>query len=159
MTLKREIKQRIVDLANHTTKSQREIALDLGISRWAVQTTLRIWNETGSLEDHKDEVRHRPQKLSDREEKCVVRQSVKNPQMTAKEVQQSSCPAAKTVSVRTVQRILSKGGRKAYRPRKVPFLTKMKRQRRFEWAKQMENVETEFDEVSLDRVGHQNELC
>ena len=73
MTLSRDIKQRIVTLVEHTSKSLREIALELSISRSAVQKTLAVWRETGSVEEHKEESRGRKEKLTAREKKNCPR--------------------------------------------------------------------------------------
>lgn len=51
MGLSPELKQRIIDLAEHTSKSQRQIARDLEISHTAVQKTLSTWREMGSLDN------------------------------------------------------------------------------------------------------------
>ena len=52
MTFSREVKQQIVTLHQHTPKSQRETATELGISRKAVQKAIGQWEETASLENH-----------------------------------------------------------------------------------------------------------
>ena len=49
MTFSREVKQQIVTLHQHTSKSQREIATELGIFRKAVEKAIDQCEETGSL--------------------------------------------------------------------------------------------------------------
>lgn len=73
----------------------------------------------------------------------IVRESTKDPRKTAKEVQQVSGQAAKFVSVRTIQRVLVAGGKLAYRPRKIPALTKPLKNRRVLWS-------TMVNDMSLD---------
>lgn len=63
MTLSREIKQKIITLTEHTSKSQRQIAEELGVSRFTVQKTVSLWRETGSVEVEKVETRGRKKNL------------------------------------------------------------------------------------------------
>lgn len=140
MTLSRGIKQKIVTLAEHTSKSQREIANELSISRYAVQTTLRLWRETSSVDDDQEERRGRKPKLTAREKKMIVRESTKDPKKTAREIQQVSGQTVKTVSLRTVQRVLQESGKIAYRPRKIPALTKSLKIRRFQWSNEVKDM-------------------
>lgn len=138
MTLSREMKQQIISLSKHTSKSGREIARDLGITHWSVQKTLKVYEETGSLDEHKEEKRGRRKKLTAADERLIVIQSKKDPKKTAREIQASSGPAVQDASVRTVQRTLVRCGRFAYRPVKVPELTKVQKLKRFTWAKTFE---------------------
>ena len=102
MTLSGEVKIQIVSLAQRTSKNQCQIASELGISRYSVQQTLKIFNETGSVEEHEPVNRGRKSKLSDREKSI--------PKSSAKEVRKSAGPSYENISVRTVQRVLVEGG-------------------------------------------------
>jgi transposase len=143
MTLLRETKQRIVDLATHTSKSYREIGLEVGVHHKTVQRIMKIWEETGSLEDHREDHRGGRNKLDERTQRIIARESRKNPKRTAKEIQAAAGPVAKDVSLRTVQRCLVKRGRKAYRPVRTPCLSKRHRQARFKWANEVKYMSTE----------------
>ena len=79
MGLSPELKQRIIDLAEHTSKSQRQIARDLEISHTAVQKTLSTWREMGSLDNPQIKKRGQKSKLSARTKKLIQRESVKDP--------------------------------------------------------------------------------
>ena len=87
MTLSREVKLQIVALREHTTKSRRQIAKDLGISEGSVRNTLKTWRETESLEGHQKETRGRKPVLTIQDNRAIVRESKKDPMKTAREVQ------------------------------------------------------------------------
>jgi len=93
MTLSGEVKITVVSLAQQTSKNQCQIASELGILRYSVQQTLKVFNETGSVEEHEPENRGRKSKLSDRENIIPVRESKKNPKSSAKEVRKSAGPS------------------------------------------------------------------
>ena len=135
MTLSGEVTIQIVSLAQQTSKNQCQIASELGILRCSVQQPLKVFNETGSVEEHEPENRGRKSKLSDREKSILVRESKKNPKSSAKEVRKSAGPSYENISVRTVQRVLVESVGLAYRPQKVPQLTNHQKRRRYEWSR------------------------
>ena len=97
------MKQQIVTLHEHTSKSQRETGRELGDSHTLFQKTLKIWPETGSPEEHNEGNRGRKVKLTDRGKKLLVWKSVKDPRKTVREVQEAVGSDARTVSIRTIQ--------------------------------------------------------
>ena len=78
--------------------------------------------------------------MSDRDVRKLPIEAKKDPQKTARELQQQAGPSTQAVSVRTIQRVRENSVIKSYRPRKVPFLTKIQRLRRFHLAKEMTRV-------------------
>lgn len=149
MTLSREVKQRIIDLAQHTSKSQREIARELNIHHKTVQRILSVWHDTGSLEEVKKENRGRKSKIDCRTGRLLARESKKNPQSCARQIQVAAGPAAREISLRTVQRCLKKLDRRAYRPIKVPCLNKQQCLARLNLARELSQLSTEdFKEVN-----------
>ena len=83
-------------------------------------------------------------KLSPRTKLKIVRESVKDPRKTAREVQKAVGAEARTVSLRTIQRCLVDGGRICYRPIKAPQLTKIHKTRRLCWEN--ERLSMSFEE-------------
>ena len=150
MTISREIKAQMITLHEHTSKTQREIADELLVSQTLVARTIQIWMETGSLEEHKEDTRGNKWKLCDRDVRKLCIEAKKDPQKSARELQQEAGPSVQAVHVRTLQRYLNKSGIKSYRPQKMPFHTNLQFQRRLHWAKERVNVSEDFwDEVSL----------
>lgn len=72
-----------------------------------------------------------------------------NPQSCARQIQVAAGPAAREISLRTVQRCLKKMDRRAYRPIKVPCLNKRQCLARLNLARELSQLSTEdFKEVN-----------
>lgn len=150
MTISREVKAQIITLHRHTSKNQREIATELNISQTTVSKVIKIWSETGSIEDHSEDQRGPKYKLDAREVRKLRVEAKKDPRRSAREIQAAAGPVAQTLSVRTIQRYLHRDGLKSYRPQKVAYLTDIQKKRRLSWAKDMKNMAEDFwDEVSF----------
>lgn len=134
MTVPRDVKIQVVTLRNHTSKSQRTIARELGIARHTVASILKLYDETGSVENHGHDRRGRQEKLMERTRRRIVIESKKDPRKTAREIQQEVGGDALNVGIRTIQRILIEEGRKSYRPIKGINLTAAHKQKRLSWA-------------------------
>jgi transposase len=148
MTLSRDVKQQIVTLSQHTTKSKREIARDVGVSEGIVRLTLKTWDETGSLEKHGEGRSGCKPKMTNRDVRKLVIESKKDPKKSARDLQQCLADAGAGISLRTIQRNLLKGGRKVYRPIKTPIISKANGVKRLLWAQQMKDVtEEEWEKV------------
>lgn len=132
-------RHQILALHQHTSKSNRQIATDLNISRRCVDKILKKWRESGSLSaDRSGKCGRRP-KLSIRDKAVIVRECKKDPTKTARQIQRSAGGIALSVSLRCVQRILHQYGLVPYRPVPVPLLNRTKKHNRWLWAQQYEN--------------------
>ena len=131
-------RERVVALHLHTTKSQRQIAEDIGISQNAVGLIIRHFEETGQTSTQRKGNCGRKSKLTPREKKMVVRESVKNPRLSSGELKLAAGQIGSRISTRTVRRILCEAGRRA------PQLDKPKRKRRKQWATEYRNHSMEF---------------
>lgn len=123
MPVSQAIRNQIIALKMHTSKSDREISEDLSIDH---RTVARIWNkyqETGSIRPYQGVKMGKPCKLSVREKALIVREAKKDPKASAEEVKNAVGEVGRKVSTRTVKRIISAGGLKAYRPVRKPLLT------------------------------------
>jgi transposase len=137
-------RERIIALRLHTSKSQREIAADVGVSQNAVSLITRAYDETGSTRTRRLGRCGRKSKLSVREKTLLVRESKKNPRLSASEVQMAAGSIGKKVSLPTVKRVLHDAGRRAYRPIRAPKLDAVKRGRRLKWAMEYKHLSMDF---------------
>jgi transposase len=128
-------RERIIALHLHTSKTQRQIANDLGVSQNVVSLIIRRFQATGSTTTKRKGHCGRKCKLTDREKKMVLRESKKNPRLTAAEIKHTSADIGAKVSVTTIKRILLESGRRAHRPIRAPQLDTTKRVRRRQWAR------------------------
>lgn len=111
--------------------SQREIAKKLKISRCAVQTALK--NFDNGLH-YKDKLRcGRPRKSDERDDRALVRLSERNPFKTAKELRQEWI--SPLLSKTTVRRRLAKAGLHGRIAVRKPFINEANRIKRLSFAK------------------------
>lgn len=134
--LNNEIRQLIL-INKNKGKSNRHIARDLGCSEKAVRDTIKRVQATGSVEDRPRT--GRPSKTSLRERRMIVRNSLKNRQMTSTQLAAQHNLTGQTLSKRTVQRILNKYGLFGRIARKKPFINAKNRVKRLKWAKKHRN--------------------
>jgi hypothetical protein len=126
----------------------REIARDVGVSEGIVRFTLKTWEETGSLERHGEHRSGAKPKMSTTDIRKLVIESKKDPKKSARDLQQCIGDVGAAVSVRTIQRNLLRGGRKAYRPIKTPIISKANIAKRLLWAHQMKDMSAdEWEQV------------
>lgn len=126
------LRLQIITLHKHTEKSVTEIAKDLKISHSIVSRTISRFRETGDYTT-KYENCGRSQIFDERDKRRMKNVSVKNPRLTAEEIQ-IEIGAQGDCSLRTVQRTLSEAGIKAVKPYRRPFITEKQARARFEWA-------------------------
>jgi transposase len=138
------IREQIIALYQHTSKSQREIASDLGISQNGVGLIIRHFEAKGNTTTNRKGHCGRKTKLTHREKVLLVRESKKNPMLTARQVKIASGEVGQKVSVNTVKRVLNKFGRRAYRPQRMPRLDTRKRVQRAQWAKLHRELNMDF---------------
>lgn len=138
------IREQVISLHQHTTKTQQEIADDLGISQNAVSGIIRRFIATGSSATNRAGRCGRKRKFDKRSASRLARISKKFPRMTARQVNNESGNLAGEVSLRTVQRTLVSMGRFARRPIRAPLLTLSKRVTRCHWACDYRHYGMEF---------------
>jgi transposase len=128
----------------HSSKSQREIAADLGISQNAVGLIIRRFNETGESGTHRKGRCGRKQLLNNREKRVIIRECRKNPSISAGEVKTAVREIGEKVSISTIKKTLREGGLRVYRPLKMPYLDTRKRVSRRRWSSQFKDKPQEF---------------
>lgn len=114
--------------------SQLEISKKMKISRCAVQTTIRRYQNTSSLKSlHRS---GRPRKSGCREDRILIREALKDRKKTSSELASSfsECVGAE-ISARTVRRRLVAAGLKGCKARKKPLLSVKNKSKRLFWAK------------------------
>jgi IS30 family transposase len=137
-------REQVIALSKHTSKTHREIASDLGMCHSTVTRIINHYHQTGSVKTlRKGKCGPKP-KVGKTCSRYLVRESVKDPRKTAREIHLSSGQSAPNVCLRTIQRILKKGGRQCFRPRKVHKLDQSKKQRRWDWAKRHVHMNQEL---------------
>jgi transposase len=129
------LRERVIALSQHTSKTHREIAEDLQMCQSTVTRIISHYRCTGSTETSRRGCCGRRSKLCDRDKRSLIQESIKNPQKTARELQVSVGEPVRNISIATVKRVLRDGGRRCYRPRKVHKLDKEKMVKRYDWAK------------------------
>jgi transposase len=142
--ISRDKREHIVALHLHTSKSQRQIAEDIGVSQNAVGLIIRHFQKTGQTSTQRKGNCGRKSKLSPREKKMVIRESVKNPRLSSGELKTATNEIGSRISSRTIRRILCEAGRRAHRPVRAPQLDASKRRRRKQWATEHRHHPMEF---------------
>jgi len=124
----------IVALVKHTNHSMREIGR---ISDVSDRTVRRIAISLGKKNENNDNHRGncgRKRKTSDRMDRKIVKEAVKNRRATSLEIQKAITSAGQTISISTIRRRLYESGLKCRRPAKRPFLTTRMHSKRLTWA-------------------------
>ena len=119
----------------HTSKSNREIARDLGKNDKTVGNILKKWTQTGSIKPYDGAKMGKKKKLTKREETMIVREAKRDPKASSREIKEAAGTVGQKISTSTVRRILLTNGLKSYRPVKKPLLTKIHIKKRLEWAR------------------------
>lgn len=135
MPISEEVRNKIIALKQHTSKSNREIARDLGLNDKTVGNILKKWEQTGSIKSYEGAKMGKKPRLSKRENAVIVREAKRDPKASSREIKEAAGPVGQKVSTTTVRRILLANGLKSYRPVKKPLLTKMHIKKRLEWAR------------------------
>lgn len=142
--ISQSVRDEIIGLHCHTSKTFREIADDVGVSVNAVGLIIKRYEESGDREPARKGRCGRKPILSEREKIIMARESKKNPQLTSSAVKLEAGSVGEKVSLRTTQRVLSQMGRKAYRPVQVPQLDSAKRAGRLQWARVHASLNMDF---------------
>jgi transposase len=112
----------IIALSRHTSKTHREIAIDLNVSQSSVTKIINLHKSTGGTTVR--ERSGRPRITSETTDRMMRREVVKDPFITPKQIQQNLASHLEKVSLRTIRRRLqAKYGMTARKPLKKPLLT------------------------------------
>jgi transposase len=132
--LSKEVKAQIIALHQHTVKTTRQIAEDLGLSKSTVARIIKQYDDTGSYESHRDNC-HRPRKTNERDDRVLIRLSKENPKASSSTLAEDlDAFHGIHIDASTVRRRLLENDRPAYRPIKCQILTPDMKKRRYEWA-------------------------
>ena len=75
-----------------TSKSNREIACDLGLNDKTVGNILNKWTETGSIKPYDGAKMGKKPKLTKREKTIIVREAKKDPKASSREIKEAAGP-------------------------------------------------------------------
>lgn len=124
-------------------KSLSEIGEIISRSRYTVRSIINRFKDSKSLTSCRRS--GRPKKLTNKEERSVVNCIKKNPRTTSSELAAGICEQfGKTVSTKTVRNIIHKAGYFSRIPRPKPFISKVNKAKRLEFANRYVNKETDF---------------
>ncbi len=124
-------RSKIVTLHEHTAKTQREIAAEVGVNQSTVARIISRYAETGSFSPTRKN-RCGRKKMTLRDERLLLQENRLNPRMTSNEHRVSR---NLDVSSRTVRWVLSKHGRISRKPMCKQLLTEPMKKKRLSWAK------------------------
>jgi transposase len=142
--LDQSIRERVIALHQHTSKSHRDIANDLGLCQSTVTRLINRYQRLGTTATSRHKRCGRKSKLTTHDKRLLIRESVKDPTKTAQEIQKAVGNSVLNVSKRSIQRVLIAGGRKCYRPKKVHMLDQVKILRRYNWARRHSHKTQDF---------------
>jgi transposase len=149
-----EVKRReIVNLHLTNLFSNRAISDIVNVPRRTVDRMVRLWRETGNVASRRLGRPPTNHTLSERTERALVRRSVVDPRLTARQIRNQQGGDTLNVSVRTIQRVLQRHGRIAYRPTAAPALNSQRKRTRLEWARRYKDWTSEdWSKVSFEAV-------
>lgn len=129
-----DIRSRIVALANHSSKTHREIATIFKICHTTVTRIINLERNTGSVVARKRS--GRPKATSQRTDSLIRREVIKDPFISAANIKRNLVPLCNNVTLRTIQtRLANKFNMPARRPAKKPMITTKMRKSRIEFCK------------------------
>ena len=153
------VREKIITLSQHTSKTVREIAVLTGVHYSTVSRIVSKFNDTGSTKPSRKGRSGRKSVTTAREKRMIISQSKIDPRLTANDLRIRTNVNA---SNRTVRRILTKVGRFARRPLKKQLLTAAMKKKRLQWAKEYRHWGVEqwrkvlfSDETHFFVQGHQ----
>lgn len=134
MSEENAVRNQIITLSQHTSKSNREIARDLSVSHTLVNKVVRQYQNEGAKETKRQGNCGRKEKLTERDRSAIVREVKKNPHASSGEIQREISGAAASVSTRTIRRVLNEEGIVTYKPLRKPCLTNAHKSKRLQWG-------------------------
>lgn len=132
-----ETRVRITELRKEGL-SYRAIAKKFNLTHPAVIYIVKKYEKTALIENKPR--KGRPQKLTVREKRNVIRTSLKSPFTTAVDLaKQVATESGKTISSRTIQNVLMEANLYGRIARKKPYISEVNRKKRLEFAKEHVN--------------------
>ncbi|XP_065654908.1 uncharacterized protein LOC136081514 [Hydra vulgaris] len=121
---------------NKSGLSNQEIGRQLEISECSVRTTLKNYNEFGTVEDKSRS--GRPKKMSERDENKAIMLARRNPNINIAEIASdlNTALGAHQVSRSTISKLLKKKLLKSYLATKKPLLSIKDRHKQRKWCKE-----------------------
>ena len=138
--LTENIRNNIITLYQNN-KSQRNIAVQLGISKTGVQHTIKRYQLHKSIEDLPRS--GRPTIINEREARCLTRISKLHPKFTSRQLR-SEIPSFHNTSLTTVKLILRKYGLFGRIAARKPKLNKKQIKNRLVWCRSYIKCDSEF---------------
>lgn len=133
MDTPKAIREQLIRLSEEG-KSQRNIANCLGMNQPTVSRILKHYKSTGSILPARKGTCGRKRALNDQQSRKLIRDSVKNPTHTARQLQSNGNSRCQALTVRTIRNYLTRFGRLARRPRKNALLNSKQRRCRYLWC-------------------------
>ena len=122
-------------LSEHTTKKQREIALEYGVSQQAVSRIIKQYKETGSTATTKRS--GRPRKTTSRTDALIRQAVLKNSFASSAELKATVGDGVAGLSTRTIRhRLSSEFKMVARQASRKPLITRAARIKRLHWCRQ-----------------------
>jgi len=115
---------KIITLSEHTSMTQRQIALECSLSVGAVKRIIRQQSETGSISPRRKVRCGSKRKTRKRDDSMLLRLSRQDPRMTSDMLKNDLEASGVNVNASTVRRHLLEAGLRARRPLKKQLLTK-----------------------------------
>ena len=125
----------IIALRKHTGLSIRNISEKLAIPKSTVGDIMKRAKDTGEPSTLRHGRCGRKRKTTPQGVKVMMKNSVKNPKKTSKDLQRDLALAGVNVGSSTVRRRLLEVGRTARRPLLKQLLTKAMKKKRLSWAR------------------------
>lgn len=134
MTDRNQRRAQIIILADHTSKTQREIAEAVGTNQSTVQRVLKQYRETGDFTTSYENCGGHNKIFEDRDLRHIRQLCVKSPKARAQDIKTELGAKGEDVSLSTMKRALIEAGCKTRSPAKRPFLTDKHKEARLKWA-------------------------
>jgi transposase len=130
-----KIREKIVTLRQHTTKTVKEIAKISDVSISTVKRILKRYGETGQVGVLRKGNCGRKRITSKQTDDYLHGISDKNPRLTSFDISRELSQGGITIAPRTVRTRLLDRGRRARKPYKKQLLTVRMKKQRLEWAR------------------------
>lgn len=148
-------RSKIVTLSEIEGKSLRNIASQCDVSVASVSRIVKAYREKGSFSPQRKGKCGRKRKTTQRDDKMLLRISVKNPKLTSSDIQKELSTFNVDISSSTVRRRLINAGRRARKPIRKQLLTNAMKKKRMKWAKDYKNwTEEHFKKVIFTDESH-----
>lgn len=155
MDISPRTRAKVVALRDHAGMSVRKISRRLDLSKSTVGRIVKRSQVTGESGVFRHGKCGRKRKTTSRDDIMILRNSVKDPRKTSRDLQRDLIAAGVQVDSSTVRRRLLEADRPARKPQKKPLLTRVMKQKRLNWAKKYRKwTKTERSKVVFSDETH-----